>query len=94
MARANNVENGAKQCVASVATTAFGLVIAGGQMVRFDDEGNAKTGEALKAVTVEPGKQVKAKVTGTVEGSETVKVASVEIKGKRSSPASATQGGA
>ena len=62
--------------------------------MRFDDEGNAKTGEALKAVTVEPGKQVKAKVTGTVEGSETVKVASVEIKGKRSSPASATQGGA
>ena len=94
MARANKVDNEAKQCVATAATTVFGLVLADGQMVRFDDEGNAKTGEALKAVTLEPGKRVKAKVTGTLEGSDTVKVASVEIKGKRSSPACAAQGGA
>lgn len=93
MARANKVDDEAKQCVASAETTVFGLVLPGGQVVRFDDEGNAKTGKALKTVTVEPGKRVKAKVTGTLEGGETVKVSSVEIKGKRLSRASTTQGG-
>jgi hypothetical protein len=93
MARANKVDSEAKQCIATVTTTVFGLVLPEGQVVKLDDEGNAKAGEALKAVTVEPGKRVKAKVTGTLQGGDRVKVASVEIKGKRSSPASATQGG-
>jgi hypothetical protein len=93
-ARASKADSEAKECVATTATTAFGLVLADGQLVRFDDEGNAKAGEALKAVTVDRGKRVKVKVTGTLEGGgNTVKVASVEIKGKRSSPAPTTQGG-
>ncbi len=92
MARASRVDNQAKQCAATVATTAFGLALPGGQVVRLDGEGNAKASEALKAITVEPGKPVKAKVTGTLESGDTVKVALVEIKGKRSAPASATQG--
>ncbi len=93
MARVAMVDKEAKQCAATAATTTFGLVISGGQVVKFDDEGNTKVGDALKAVTIEPGKQVKAKVTGTLEDGDTMKVASVEIKGKRSSSASATQGG-
>jgi hypothetical protein len=96
MARAEKVDNEAKQCVATVSTTAFGLVAAGGQTVRFDDGGNAKAGEALRATTVEPGKTVKAKVTGILAGGDTVNVSSVEIKvkaGKHASQASATQGG-
>jgi hypothetical protein len=64
----------------------------GGQVARYNDEGNAKVGEAAKAATVEPGKGVKAKVTGTLEG-DTMDAASVEIKTKRSSPVSATQCG-
>jgi hypothetical protein len=92
MARAARIDNEAKQCAATIATTVFGLALPDGQVVRFDDEGNAKAGAALKAVVVEPGKRVKATVTGTLEGGDTVKVAAVGVKGKRSSPASATQG--
>ena len=96
MARANKLDNEAKQCVATAATTVFGLVAADGQMVRFDDEGNTKAGEALRSATVEPGKRVKAKVTGMLADRDTVNVSSVEIKGKAGkhpSPASAAQDG-
>jgi hypothetical protein len=96
MAQADKLDNEAKQCVATTATTVFGLVPAGGPMMRFDDQGNTKAGEALRAATVEPGKRVKAKVTGVLGGSDTVTVSSVEIKGKtakHASSASATQGG-
>ena len=51
-----------------------------GQVVKLDDEGNAQASEALKAVNVETGKGVKAKVTGLLESSDTMKVASVEVK--------------
>jgi hypothetical protein len=96
MARADKLDQEAKQCVATVSTTAFGLMAPGGQMVRFNDDGNAKAGEALRTTTVEPGKPVKAKVTGILAGGDTVTVSSVEIKakaGKHASPASSTQGG-
>jgi len=96
MAQADRLESEAKQCVASVSTTAFGLVPSAGPMVRFDDEGNGKAGEALKNATVEPGKRVKAKVTGALANGDRVNVSSIEIKGKTGkhpSPTSATQGG-
>ena len=93
MARAEKIDNESKQCAATATTTVFGLVASGGQMMKFDTEGNTKAGEALKATAIEPGKRVKAKVTGTLAASDTVNVSSVEIKGKHASPASATQGG-
>jgi hypothetical protein len=93
MAQADKLDNEAKQCGATAATTVFGLVPAGGPMVRFDDQGNTRAAEALRAVTVEPGKRVKAKVTGILAGGDTVNVSSIEIKGKHTSPAAATQGG-
>jgi hypothetical protein len=97
MAQADKLDKEVRQCVATAATTAFGLVPADGQMVRLDDEGNTKAGEALRAATVEPGKPVKAKVTGILAAGDTVNVSAVEIKGKAgkhaSSPASAMQGG-
>jgi hypothetical protein len=96
MAQADKLEHEAKQCVATTSTTLFGLVPAGGRMVRFNDDGNTKAGEALRTTIVEPGKPVKAKVTGILAGDDTVNVSSVEIKGKagkHASPASSTQGG-
>lgn len=91
MAQANRVDNAAKQCPATPSTQTFGLAMLGGQVVQFDKDGNAKAAEALKGVELRPGKKVKAKVTGAVENNTTVRVASVEVKGKgkRSSPAAA-----
>jgi hypothetical protein len=95
MARAEKLDQEAKQCVATTSTTAFGLVPPGGQMVKFNDDGNNKAGEALRTITVEPGKPVKAKVTGILAGGDTIKVSSVEIKdkaGKHASPSAAQAG--
>jgi hypothetical protein len=93
MARAAKVDNAAKQCTASSATQDFGLAMSGGQVVQFDRDGNNKAQDALKEVEVQPGKRIKAKVTGTLENSTMVRVASVEVKGKRSGGSSATPGG-
>jgi hypothetical protein len=84
MAKAARIDNAAKQCPPSSSTQMFGLSMSGGQVVQFDREGDAKAAEALKEVGVQPGKKVKAKVTGVMANTTTVKVASVEVKGKRS----------
>jgi len=88
MAKAARIDNAAKQCSPTSSTQAFGLSMSGGQVVQFDRDGDAKAAGALKEVSVQPGKRVKAKVTGTLANTTTVKVASIEVKGKRSSQAS------
>ena len=94
MAKAQKFDDAAKQCVATASTQTFGLALSDGKVVKFDQEGDAKASEAVKETTVQPGKKIKAKVTGTMEDNDTVKVASVEVKGKRSStPAAAPSGG-
>lgn len=93
IARATRIDEAAKQCTASPSTQTFGLAMSGGQVVQFDNSGNSKALEALKAVDVQPGKKIKAKVTGTMENQQTVRVASVEVKGKKgagSGPSSGT----
>jgi hypothetical protein len=83
MAKATMMDQAAKQCTATASTQAFALV-SGADVMKLDDQGNSKASEAVKGVEVQPGKKVKAKVTGTMEG-ETIKVAAVEVKGKRAS---------
>ena len=61
--------------------------MAGGEVVQFDPQGNAKASEALKEVPIETGKKVKAKVAGTMESKTTVDVASVDIRAKGKRPA-------
>lgn len=78
----NRVENAAKVCAASPLTQALGLATPDGRVMQFDQDGNGKVKEALKNADVQSGKQVKAKVTGTMEEKNTVKVAAVEVKGK------------
>ena len=85
MAKAERIDNAAKQCSPSSSTQMFGLSMSGGQVVQFDRDGDAKAAEALKDVSIQPGKKVKAKVTGTMANTTTVKVASVEVKGKHAS---------
>jgi hypothetical protein len=85
VARAEKVNDAAKQCVPSSSTQAFGLAMSGGEVVKFDNAGDSKAQEALKEVQVRSGKTVKAKVTGTMQDRATVRVESVEVKGKRAS---------
>jgi len=50
--------------------------------MQFDPEGNEKAKEALKDADVQPGKKVKAKVTGTMENKATLRGAEVDVKTK------------
>jgi|SRR5579862_1293064 len=90
--QAMKVDKAANECVASPQAQNLGLAMAGGQVVQFDQNGNAKAKEALKTADVEPGKKIKAKVTGTMEDKNTLNVASIEIKEKRSSGKTANPG--
>ena len=64
------------KCALSCAKSGFGLVTADGKYVKFDEAGNAKAQEALKATTKEQDLMVK--VTGTLDG-ETIQVESLRI---------------
>jgi hypothetical protein len=65
------------KCAMSCSKSGYGLVLADGKFVKFDEAGNAKALAALKATTKE--KDLKAKVSGTLDG-ETVQVESVELQ--------------
>jgi hypothetical protein len=92
-ARAEKIDNAVKQCAASPSAQTLGLATSDGQVLQFDQDGNAKAREALKSADVEPGKKIKAKVTGTMENKATVNVASIEIKGKGKRAAGAANPG-
>ena len=66
-----------KKCAMGCSKSGFGLVLSDGKFVKFDEAGNAKALEALKATEKE--KDLKAKVTGTMDG-DVVQVESVEIE--------------
>jgi hypothetical protein len=65
-----------KQCLMGCAKSGIGIVLSDGKFVKFDEEGNVKALAALKASSKD--KDLKAKVTGKVEG-EVLKVESVEM---------------
>jgi hypothetical protein len=94
MAAAERVDTAAKQCAASASTQQFGLAVSSGEVLRFDNAGDAKAAEALKNAELRPGKKVKAKVTGAVDTNDMLRVASVDIKGKKLNPTSSMAGGA
>lgn len=79
-ARANKVNDAAKVCAASSSTETVGLATGEGQVLNFDSAGIAKAKAALKSADLQPGKQPKAKVTGTLQDQSTVMVASIEMK--------------
>jgi nicotinate-nucleotide pyrophosphorylase len=91
-AAAERMDAAAKQCAASTSTQSFGLALSDGKVVQLDNQGNTQASEALKTIDVQPGKKVKAKVTGTVEDNNIVRVASVEVKGKKVNPSSSMGG--
>ena len=65
------------KCAIGCARSGYGLVLADGKFVKFDEAGNAKALAVLKATNKE--KDLKAKVTGTLDG-DTVQVESVVLE--------------
>lgn len=65
-----------KKCAISCSKSGYGLVMADGKFVKFDETGNSKALELLKASTKE--KDLKATVSGSMDG-DVVKVESISL---------------
>jgi hypothetical protein len=77
MCKGRDLAGHTAKCAVSCAKGGYGLVLADGKFVKFDEGGNAKALAALKATSKE--KDLKAKVSGSLDG-ETVKVTSIELQ--------------
>jgi len=77
MCKNKDLANHTTQCAIGCAKSGYGLVLADGKFLKFDENGNAKALAVLKATNKE--KDLKATVTGTLDG-ETVQVESVELQ--------------
>ncbi len=80
--KAKMLENVATACTPRRPTMHYGLLISSGTLLKFDAAGDFKAKEAIEISPVEPGKTFKVKVTGIVEADDTVRVASIELKGR------------
>jgi hypothetical protein len=66
-----------RKCAIACAKSGYGLVVAGGRFLKFDEAGNA---QALKALRETPKEQdLKATVTGTLDG-DVIQVQSIKIQ--------------
>ncbi|MEX2262289.1 MAG: hypothetical protein WD696_10075 [Bryobacteraceae bacterium] len=77
MCKGKDLANHTAKCAVGCAKSGFGLVLADGKFVKFDESGNAKSLALLK--TSAKDKDLKAKVTGSLDG-EVVKVESIEMQ--------------
>jgi len=77
MCKNQDLANHTTKCAISCSKSGYGLVMADGKFMKFDEAGNAKALAALKATSKE--KDLKAKVTGELDG-DTVQVESVTLE--------------
>lgn len=77
MCKKQDLASHTTDCALKCAKSGYGLVLADGKFLKFDEGGNAKALATLKATRKE--KDLKAKVTGTLDG-DTVQVESVELE--------------
>src|SRR3954468_11825316 len=77
MCKGKDLASHTTKCAVSCAKGGYGLVLSDGKFVKLDEGGNAKALAALKTTSKE--KDLKAKVTGTMDG-DTVKVTSIELQ--------------
>ena len=77
MCRAKDLASHTRDCSLSCAKSGFGMVTAEGKFLKFDETGNARTLSMLKKATKE--KDLKAKVTGTLDG-DLLKVETIELQ--------------
>jgi hypothetical protein len=76
MCKGKDLASHTTKCALGCAKGGYGLVLADGKFVKFDEAGNAKALSALKGTTKE--KDLKAKVSGTLDG-DTVKVSAIDL---------------
>jgi len=76
MCKKNDLASHTKDCAISCAKSGYGIVLADGKFMKFDERGNVKALAAIKATTKE--KDLKAKVTGTVK-EDVIPVESIQI---------------
>jgi N-acetyl-beta-hexosaminidase len=75
--KAKDLAKHTRQCALGCAKSGFGVVLADGKFVKFDEAGNAKTVEMLKAATKEA--DLKVEVSGTLHG-EVLHVDSIKLQ--------------
>lgn len=76
MCKGKDLASHTAKCAVNCAKGGYGLVLADGNFVKFNEKGNAKALAALKATTKE--KDLKAKVSGSLDG-DVIQVDSIEI---------------
>ena len=76
MCKGKDLTNHTRQCNLACAKGGYGLVLADGKFVKFNETGNARALALLKASTKD--KDLKAKVTGKLDG-EAIQVESIEL---------------
>lgn len=77
MCKGKDLAGHTTKCALSCAKSGFGIVLADGKFVKFDEAGNAKAVAALKATAKES--DLKVKISGKLDG-ETVKVEKIELQ--------------
>src|SRR5690349_2872738 len=77
MCRGKDLASHTRECSLSCAKSGFGMVTAEGKFLKFDEVGNARTLSTLKKLAKD--KDLKAKVTGTLDG-DLLKVEAVEFQ--------------
>lgn len=77
MCKGRDLASHTRQCNLNCAKGGFGLVLADGKFLKFNETGNSKALAALKASSKE--KDLKAKVAGKLEG-DVIRVESIEIQ--------------
>ena len=75
--RGADLPNHSRECVLKCGRAGFGLVLSGGQFLKFDEKGNALALRLVRAAARD--KDLKAAVAGTIDG-PVLKVQSIEWK--------------
>ena len=76
MCKNNDLANHTKDCALSCSKSGYGLVLADGKFIKFDERGNVKALAAIQASAKD--KDLKAKVTGTLKD-DVIRVEAIEI---------------
>ncbi|MEZ5351760.1 MAG: hypothetical protein R2762_03930 [Bryobacteraceae bacterium] len=77
MCKGRDLAGHTRQCNLNCAKSGFGLVLADGKFIKFNESGNAKALAALKGSTKD--KDLKAKVTGKMDGG-VIQVESIQFE--------------
>jgi hypothetical protein len=77
MCKNNDLASHTKDCALKCAKSGYGIVLADGKFIKFDERGNVKALAALKATSKE--KDLKAKVTGKLN-EDVIQVESIQIE--------------